>query len=88
MKIDIPLIASLSVTFIGCIIGWLIGRKIRGINKYRELVQFIAPKGTKKMLKSYAALKGFKNESQLINNLIYTELEKDKKIIDEFNNKK
>ncbi len=78
MKIDIPLFASLSVTFIGCIIGWLIGRKIRGINKYRELVQFIAPKGTKKWLKGYAALKGFKNESQLINYLIQKEFQADK----------
>ena len=48
-----------------------------GKTKYHELITFAVPKGTKEKLKAYAVIKGFKNESDFISELINKEIQKD-----------
>lgn len=55
--------------------------KLRGLNRYTELLTIVVPKGTVVKIKGYAILKGYKNESEMIAHLIEKEMEKDRKNI-------
>lgn len=48
-----------------------------GLDKYHEIIQIVAPKGTTEKLKAYALIKGYKNEQELIAKLINDEIIKD-----------
>lgn len=49
----------------------------KGLDKYHEVIQIIAPKGTREKLKAYALIKGYKDEQELIAKLINDEIIKD-----------
>ena len=83
MKEEMEIYLTFMITICSTLIGYLIVQIIRGWRPYHEAIQFFAPKGTRKMLKGYAALKGFKNESQLINYLIQKEFQADKNKIND-----
>lgn len=66
-----------------CILITKIIRKKNGLEnykpRYQELIQIPVNKGIKNELRTYAKLKGYKNEVEYVTKLIADEIEKDRK---------
>lgn len=80
------IIIELMIAIICFILMYLIfkyDRKKNGLEnykpRYQELIQIPVNKGIKNELRTYAKLKGYKNEVEYVTKLIADEIEKDRK---------
>lgn len=80
------IIIELIIAIICFILIYLISkydRKKNGLEnykpRYQELIQIPVNKGIKNELRTYAKLKGYKNEVEYVTKLIADEIEKDRK---------
>lgn len=80
--IYLKILSAALAGLIGALIGYKIQKKKNGLEnynpRYQELIQIPVNKGIKNELRTYAKLKGYKNEVEYVTKLIVDEIEQDR----------